>query len=885
MVKKTVKLVPQERFDLIDARALQQGTLEYIGNALGNLMGYSNGLLSELTTRVDSVNKTITFTEQFAFFVTKAASSVGFNADGTGYSGEVVIFDPTDTIQQSAAISVDYTSAKNAKDTYFSDNSVDAQGNNADASSRLLTVGAHAPFLWSRPIRVEGQLDARRKWSIAQQTEVPVTMNTRTITAVEFALSASMPEVGDGSNWAPIAKVVQWTGDSPLLLPISAFDQRQWSDRANIDSLGDIDRSTLGTQADWFSNESPNLSTWNIFEKFSAANSPALSLVYDMLLNETGWTNVAAPGANKTIISRLAQLDDYVEGGGTLGSANIGIKRNGQAAAWNKFTNEASNGLVDQLAAIRTVIQNAVGSGILDHGSENLASYPLLKPYESGSSSNLRNVFSALSNAFESHWSARPLRSVNSLALENLCLSSEVAKHDTEISTLKTQVSSLINRVTTLESYTDPFTSVPITDAQPLVPAFSMVFHPSYSGSASGVREPFTVRSGPADSGATFEFFILANMYSQITYARGGLRLNLPRSLVVSMGSDLSKCVIQATPVHNVNSSPWLHPNSPYSVGRTEQSYPHAVSGNNFDSQAESLRKLGGKQVLNAFANFYQCTLNVVIGAVKDDLSVDIEIHPVNTVPDFVENGHDLRGYPAYGKWSREVVGNDPSNTETNDAHEGTFRDAGIQVRGVSGQYEAAVGNDGYTGTRGGTAYGYLHGDTTNPDIYRKDINSAAFAKTNIFGATDDLRGFCQTVTFLRPDRYSYAATGGNEFNNASPVLTSAHSLDPSTAGTASNAPIGAIGNGVGNANAIPDHGDSHFGSAAISTNGRFMPGFSLVIYKDTFTRLGATEAESKTVLSPDNAGTWSVNYNDASVPDTNGVVQTSGDTSTRGGS
>ena len=882
MVKKTVKLVPQERFDLIDARALQQGTLEYIGNALGNLMGYSNGLLSELTTRVDSVNKTITFTEQFAFFVTKAASSVGFNTDGTGYSGEVVIFDPSDTIQQSAAISVDYTSAKNAKDTYFSDNSVDAQGNNADASSRLLTVGAHAPFLWARPIRVEGQLDARRKWSVAQQTEVPVTMNTRTITAVAFALSASMPEVGDGSNWAPIAKVVQWTGDSPILLPISAFDQRQWSDRANIDSLGDIDQSTIGTQADWFSHESPNLSTWNIFERFSAANSPAVSLVYDMLLNETGWTNVAAAAANRTIISRLAQLDDYVEGGGTLGSANIGIKRNGQAAAWDKFTGEASNGLVDQLAAIRTVIQNAVGSGILDHGSAALTAYPLLKPYESGSSSHLRNVFSALSNAFESHWSARPLRSVNSLALENLCLSSEATRHESMILTLTGQVLALTNRVTALETSDDAFTSVPITDAQPLVPAFSMVFHPSYS-TGSSVREPFKVHSGPADSGATFEFFILANMYSQVTYARGGLRINLPRSLVVSMGSDLSTCVIQATPVHHITSSPWLHPNGRYSVGRVEQNYPH-TSGGQYHQQAESLNKHISRQVLDAFANFYQCTLNVVIGEIKQDLSVDIEIHPVNTVPDFVENGHDLRGYPAYGKWVRDVVGDDPNNQGANDAHEGTWRDAGIQVR-RGFHFEVSAGSDGYTGTQGGTVYDFLHGDTTNPDIYRKDINSTAFTKTNIFGATDDLRGFCQTVTFLRPDRFTYA-TVGNEFKNASPDLTSAHSLDPSTAGTGSSgAAIAEIGNGTGNGGVIPDHGDATFGATAVGTNGRFMPGFSLVIYKDTFTRLGATEAESKTVLSPANAGTWSVNYNDAGVPDTAGVVQTSGDTSTRGGS
>lgn len=283
MVKKTVKLVAQERFDIIDALALQQGTLEYVTSALGNIMGHSNGLLTDLSFDVDTATSQIQFTTKFAFFVTTA------DAVGNSTGGEVVIYDPSSAAQSSQAL--DYSSAKAAAITYFAGAGLDAEGVDAIAGpgNNLPTLGAYSPFLWARPVSVEGQLDARRKWSIAQQTETPVTINTRNITAVEFTLSASEPTVDAGSpKWAPIAKIVQWSlvAWRPMIAPISAFDNQKWANRAGVPAL-DTDQGAEGTQSDFYNSDNLNINTMRVMSQYTnhaaVTDRPAVPKIYDAL--------------------------------------------------------------------------------------------------------------------------------------------------------------------------------------------------------------------------------------------------------------------------------------------------------------------------------------------------------------------------------------------------------------------------------------------------------------------------------------------------------------------------------------------------------------------------------------------------------------------------
>ena len=884
MVKKIVKLVPQERFDLIDARALQQGTLDYLGNALGNLMGYSNGLLSELATDVSPEDRTLNFPKSFAFFVTKAASE---STDGTGFSGEVVIYDPTSPAQVTQ--SIDYTATYNAKEAYFADGSLDAEGDDADENSRLLTIGAHAPFLWARPIKVEGQLDARRKWSVAQQTEVPVTMNTRTITAVEFAFSPSMPEVAEGSsNWAPIAKILQWTLATPKLIPISAFDSRKWHDRANTKTIGDVDNSIAGEQRDYFSHESPSITTHNIFETSDLdMNSPAVSLVYNMLLFDTNYENVPARQANATITDRLKQLAEYLGGGGTLKAANVKIKRNALGAAWNRFHGNASNGIVDQLNAVRVAIQNSVGSGILDHGSAFHEINSRWKPYERGGASGLSNLFTALKNEFRSHWSARPLRSLNSLALENIVLGDEAARHDEQITDLIKKVENLEERLGVQEAMGDPFAEVPINDAQALVPLLVASVTPNYYSGGSGKFEFLKVRHGPSDTGVKFEFFVESNAYSQVGYTRGGIRVTLPEETFLDGTLDLNDCVILATPTHKESMNPWILPDHKVISGRVEAGGGQNFAGNPYYNQVQGFVH-EPSAVLNAFANFYQCTLNVLVRTRDFDAEQQsIEIYPVNSVPDIVNKGHDLRGYPNFGKWIDQIGGLAPEGGD-NDHYEanirGTWRDGHVLDTSQLGTVRTHSsndigGSDLQTDQVGGTIFGYLHGDQTDPRLFRSEISGSEFAKDEIFGHRDDLRGYCHDLTFLRPDRLFFEKNG-QEYKFGGVLAGTEHIENYPLQYTNDDSNEFRVGNSSGRPPPPNDETrDARIGSNHITTNGRFIPSFSLVIYKPTFANLGNPEPV-KRLTDAD----VSIVHNASNVPNENNVLDRTGDTSTRGG-
>lgn len=888
MVKKTVKLVPQERFDLIDARALQQGTLDYLSNALGNLMGYSNGLLSELSTTVSAADRTLNFTKSFAFFVTKAASE---STDGTGFSGEVVIYDPTSPAQVTQ--SIDYTAAYNAKEAYFADGSLDAEGNDADASSRLLPIGAHAPFLWARPVKVEGQLDARRKWSVAQQTEVPVTMNTRIITAVEFAFSPSMPEVAEGSsNWAPIAKILEWNLATPKLIPISAFDSRKWHDRANTKTIGDVDLSTEGEQRDYFSHQSPNITTHNIFERSDLdMNAPAVSLVYQMLLFDTNYENVPARQANATITDRLKQLAEYLAGGGTLEAANVKIKRSALGAAWNRFHGNASNGIVDQLNAVRVAIQNSVGSGILDHGSSVHDLAPRWKPYERGGASGLSNLFTALKSEFRSHWSARPLRSLNSLALENIVLGDEAARHDEQITDLIKRVEDLEERLVAQEAMGDPFASVPINDAQALVPALTASVTPHYYSGGSGTFNFLKVRHGPSDTGVTFKFFVESNAYSLIGYTRGGLRVTFPFEFLQNqLDPDdatmrLEDCVILATPTHKESDNPWLLPSHKVISGRVEGGGGANSAGNPYWNQTQGFVHQP-TAVLNAFANFYQCTLNVVVRAADFQTNTQsIEIYPVNSVPDIVTKGHDLRGYPNFGKWADQIGGLAPEggdNDHYEDNVQGTWRDGHLLDTSQAGTvrtYSSNTigGSDLQADTMGGTVFGYLHGDQTDPRLFRSEVSDSEFAKDEIFGHKDDLRGYCHDLTFLRPDRLFFEKTG-NEYKFGGVLAGTEHIENYPLQYNNSDGNEFVIGNS-GARTPAPNDFNANLGVNHVTANGRFMPSFSLVIYKPAFANL-----ENPNPVKSFTEADVSITHNASSVPNENGVVDRTGNTSTRGG-
>jgi hypothetical protein len=432
MVKKTVKLVAQERFDIIDALALQQGTLEYVTSALGNIMGHSNGLLTDLVFGVNSTTQTVYFNEKFAFFVTTASTT------GSSTGGEVVIYDPSNAAQGTQSVS--YSTAKDAATAYFAGADLDAEGVDArsDSYANLPTLGAHAPFLWARPFSVEGDSQARRKWSVGSQTETPVTIPTRIITTVQFAFAAAMPVVADGeSRWAPIAKVVQWYSPGqvpgyPRLVPISAFDNDKWASRADVPALDTV-LNNQGTQGDFYNSDNLNINTMRVMSEYgghtASQDSPAVPFIYDVVRKLKTLLLPNAATSNSNASTRVADLNTRIEAGDTLTSLSVFDRTNPTSAQpWKKATTNSSNGIVDQLNAIRVVLQNLLGDGVYDYNTAESLDNDLAAPFQEGNRDSRFDTVWATLGKFKAHWSAKPLRSVNALSVENILQSAELER-------------------------------------------------------------------------------------------------------------------------------------------------------------------------------------------------------------------------------------------------------------------------------------------------------------------------------------------------------------------------------------------------------------------------------------------------------------------------
>ena len=893
MAKKTVRLTPQERFDLIDALALQQGPMDYISQVIGNLMGASSGLLPFAPFGEIDGDTLHLGAKRFAFYVSSGSyDDIDGQLQETSDQdrlGDVVVYDPSSSHQ--VATSVSFQPARLAYEAYAANNVQNGVDQNTGLELLSGTEGAEAtPFLWARGVPRPGQEDARRKWSIAQQVEVPVTMSTRVLTEVEFRFSRTMPatlfnrdeEIGGGElhiKWAPIARIIDFEGNIPVITPISAFDSKEWEDR--LKDKYDLD-STDSTFLDWYSGESPSLTSKEFFGNYARPMGPAISPMVSLLTSLSSTENVDILDRDQGLKAQLELVSDEIRSRPAADSSRDKFRHLGHDfrklqnfSCWNKSKVNGSVGIVDQLAGIKAVIQAITGSGIFEYGGD-LVSDERTAPFRNNDPS-LQTLWEALSENKKSGWNAKPIRSVNSLALENMLQKEELENLRTELDALKTEFGALENdheeRITALENQEDGFSSVPISDAQPLVPALSLTFKADYGVETQG----FNCFAGPSDALQTVEFFISCSTMSKVTYARGGVRLHLSQNCIDSLGgrSALSQgqVVIQATPLHFVNSDPWLYPQRTFAIGKVDNQAMHEeafksadVSFDNAPKAAtDRLDKTNGSQVLNAFANFYQCTLNVVIHTDRD---IFIEVHPVNTVPDIVEAGHDLRGYPHHGAWVGRVAISD-GIVGDNDLWGSPTR----TFFGVSERPEM-MNNGDFSATWPGLA-----GDMTNPENFRggktdgADVSDGNYVqegmnKSHIFGRDDDLRGFAQTITFLRPDRFHMEANGDRFFRTAAPEFDARHNA-PGTAAMRNTETL--------------DNFDNLDG--VIGTNGRFMPSFSLVMYKNTFTGLGTDidDDQIKTTLTPESGVL--MNYNTTNTPDANSEVIRTGDTSTRGGS
>jgi len=209
-----VRFEDNERLDIPDANALQTLVYAYLAEVLGGLIGPHSGVLTNME-----------------FVVTSTAVDVTVDlAECLLYAGEIT--PPVDPL----------TSRLGTGGVYKFDPALSWQG----PQSLDLTAfegGSEEPYLWFKRDPIDTDLDTRRQWSVGSQTEVSVSLETRTRGKVTFFASVSYP----GSGWFKFAQVTGWTPQGGTL------------DVPTVTLIHALDANLAGTDADDFTYRSGKL--------------------------------------------------------------------------------------------------------------------------------------------------------------------------------------------------------------------------------------------------------------------------------------------------------------------------------------------------------------------------------------------------------------------------------------------------------------------------------------------------------------------------------------------------------------------------------------------------------------------------------------------------
>ena len=198
-----VKLVQDERLDIVDANRLQTMVYEYAAQALAGIIGLGNGVLTRpvATTVFDAIGIRQTTFSKF-FMVQATAGMAEFGAGAAGAGNDVLesdltalVYDPADPNQT------------------FDKLSPQAYAANEDT-----------PSLWARWVEADTDVDTRRKWSVGDVAEIAFATETKVRKVIHFELNKGKPnDQGDGGPWFRIGKIHSWEGVAPVKQPRYTF--------------------------------------------------------------------------------------------------------------------------------------------------------------------------------------------------------------------------------------------------------------------------------------------------------------------------------------------------------------------------------------------------------------------------------------------------------------------------------------------------------------------------------------------------------------------------------------------------------------------------------------------------------------------------------------
>lgn len=299
MSEKKVLFHPLERLDLIDVDALQAQVLDYLAQALGNMIGRDQvslerfgGVLAKpsSTTVVNGVNNayTISFSD---FTYTEMNTEIPV---ARSRQSRIITFDASESFHGAC----DFASARAVVQSYYNTASALPPVGGQDASYQESVHGLYYPFIWAQSSQVTATLDTRRFWSVANGQETTSSVATRSDRAVNFAVQYAQPS----GEWVKIARVVEWSlSGSTVELASSGIVFLTLADTL-------LPLPTFGGGADEAPSYYEKYNSVNNASSFSGLLSCFKAIQNELALIRSGGSNDANFGSTLTNMTRAPRL-------------------------------------------------------------------------------------------------------------------------------------------------------------------------------------------------------------------------------------------------------------------------------------------------------------------------------------------------------------------------------------------------------------------------------------------------------------------------------------------------------------------------------------------------------------------------------------------------
>lgn len=202
-VNTKVLLYPLERLDLVDLRGVQDLAHNAVSEYIGAVTTSKSGLVTSWSSvTIDTVNHHIAFTD-----FTALGRTYDSGGNSSYYAAYLLKFSAVDSANEDCS----YDAALTSVQAYFNTNGSLPPVPTAAAHTPA-THGDYYPYIYCRPVVNSGETEVRRFWSLADAQETTDSVETRSVTSVEFSIvpPSQAPSAGGDYSWIRIAQVSSW---------------------------------------------------------------------------------------------------------------------------------------------------------------------------------------------------------------------------------------------------------------------------------------------------------------------------------------------------------------------------------------------------------------------------------------------------------------------------------------------------------------------------------------------------------------------------------------------------------------------------------------------------------------------------------------------------